>query len=44
MITSLNTSTNNNHSIKYDRKQLSSNTQLNFEENMSMLTYREKEN
>jgi hypothetical protein len=39
MISSLKqTLSNNNHSIKYDSSQLSSNTKINFEENMSILT------
>jgi hypothetical protein len=38
MITSLKTLTNNNHSIKYDHNQLSSNIQINVEQNMSILT------
>jgi hypothetical protein len=51
MITSLKTLPNNNHSIKYKNNQLSSDTQINFEQNMSISTnnnnnsnYEEKEN
>jgi hypothetical protein len=49
MITPLKTLLNNNHSIKYDHNQLSSNTQINFEENMSILAnnnnnYQKKDN
>jgi len=48
-MTSLKTLPNNNHSIKYEHNQLSSDTKVNFEQNMSISTnnnnnYQEKEN